>query len=85
MMLKKTGKYDRQIYRSNSKNIHLEVQYKIVICSHTSRKNDEIDDFGHTICIDTYAYGGQWLTCLNVETREFVKASEKGEILEGHL
>lgn len=58
---------------------------KIVICGHTSRKNGEIADFGHTICIDTYAHGGMWLTCLNVETGEFLKANNKGQIEEGKL
>lgn len=51
-----------------------------VICGHTSRKNGEVADFGHTICIDTYAYGGQWLTCLNVETNEYLQANDLGEM-----
>ncbi len=58
---------------------------KTVICGHTSRKNGEIADFGHTICIDTYAYGGKWLTCLNVETRAYLKANNKGKIQKGTL
>jgi serine/threonine protein phosphatase 1 len=58
---------------------------KTVICGHTSRKNGEIADFGHTICIDTYAYGGMWLTCLNAESGEFVKANNKGRIEKGKL
>ena len=58
---------------------------KTVICGHTARKNGEIADFGHTICIDTFAHGGMWLTCLNVETGEFLKANEKGQIKKGKL
>ncbi len=58
---------------------------KTVICGHTSRKNGEIADFGHTICIDTYAHGGMWLTCLNVETGEFLKANNSGRIENGKL
>lgn len=58
---------------------------KTVICGHTSRKNGEIANFGHTICIDTYAHGGKWLTCLNVETKEFIKANNIGEIKSGKL
>lgn len=58
---------------------------KTVICGHTSRKNGEIADFGHTICIDTYAYGGMWLTCLNVETGEYLKANNKGKLRKGKL
>jgi serine/threonine protein phosphatase 1 len=58
---------------------------KTVICGHTSRKNGEIANFGHTICIDTYAYGGKWLTCLNVETKEYIKANNKGKVKTGKL
>ena len=53
---------------------------KRVICGHTSRKNGKVADFGHTICIDTYAYGGQWRTSLNVETNEILQANNVGEI-----
>ncbi|QCK16527.1 metallophosphoesterase family protein [Mangrovivirga cuniculi] len=58
---------------------------KTVICGHTSRKDGEIADFGHTICIDTFAHGGGWLTCLNVETKEYIKTNNKGNVDEGQL
>jgi serine/threonine protein phosphatase 1 len=58
---------------------------KTIICGHTSRENGEIADFGHTICIDTFAHGGKWLTCLNVKTKEFIKANNKGKIEVGKL
>ncbi len=58
---------------------------KTVICGHTSRKNGEIADFGHTICIDTFAHGGQWLTCLNVETGEYLKANNLAQTVTGRL
>lgn len=58
---------------------------KTVICGHTARVNGQIADFGHTICIDTFAFGGMWLTCLNVETGAFLKANNEGEIEQGNL
>ena len=58
---------------------------KTIISGHTSRENGEIADFGHTICIDTFAHGGKWLTCLNVKTKEFIKANNKGKIEVGKL
>ncbi|WP_432670125.1 metallophosphoesterase [Flavobacterium sp. SM2513] len=58
---------------------------KTLICGHTARKNGEIANFKHTICIDTYAHGGMWLTCLNVETGEFLKANNTGLIEKGRL
>ena len=58
---------------------------KTVICGHTSRKNGEIAHFGHTTCIDTFAHGGQWLTCLNVETGEYWQANQQADIKIGAL
>ncbi|CAG5079323.1 metallophosphoesterase [Parvicella tangerina] len=58
---------------------------KTVICGHTSRKNGKIANFGHTICIDTFAYGGMWLTCLNVRTKDFLQANNSGETKFGKL
>jgi len=53
---------------------------KIVICGHNSQPNGEIANFGHTVYIDTFAHGGQWLTFLNVETGDVIKANNLGEI-----
>jgi serine/threonine protein phosphatase 1 len=58
---------------------------EIVICGHTSRKNGEIANFGHTVCIDTYAYGGKWLSCLEVESGKYIKTNEDREVLNGSL
>lgn len=58
---------------------------KTVLCGHTSRKNGEIYDFGHTICLDTYAYGGKWLTCLNLDTGHYWQANQKKKIRKRHL
>lgn len=58
---------------------------KTVICGHTSRKNGLIADFGHTICIDTFAWGGQWLTCMDVETLQYWQTRENGELRTGSL
>lgn len=64
-----------QAYASNRK----------VICGHTSRKNGEVAHFGHTTCIDTYAYGGQWLTGLNVDSQEYIKVNLEGVAVRGEL
>ncbi|MGB3464760.1 MAG: metallophosphoesterase, partial [Cyclobacteriaceae bacterium] len=58
---------------------------KTLICGHTSRKNGKIADFGHTICIDTFAYGGQWLTCLNVDSKEYLQTNNKGDVQQNKL
>ncbi len=41
---------------------------KRAVVGHTSQKSGEILDLGYLVCIDTYCYGGGWLTALDVET-----------------
>jgi serine/threonine protein phosphatase 1 len=43
---------------------------KTVIVGHTTQKIGEILDLGYLKCIDTYCYGGGWLTALEVNTGE---------------
>ena len=40
---------------------------KIMVCGHTSQKNGLPRNLGYAVCIDTYAYGGGWLSCLDVD------------------
>jgi len=58
------------------------VSGKTVVAGHTSQKTGEILDLGHLVCIDTYCYGGGWLTALDVRTRQVWQASEHGELRE---
>ncbi len=51
-----------------------------VIVGHTPQKNGEILDLGHLKCIDTYCYGGGWLTALDVQTNEVWQADRKGNM-----
>ena len=41
---------------------------KTVITGHSSQKSGEILDLGYLKCIDTYCYGGGWLTGLDVNS-----------------
>ncbi len=43
---------------------------KRAIVGHSSQKSGEILDVGHLVCIDTFCYGGGWLTALDVDTGE---------------
>lgn len=64
------------------------VKYKegrIVVCGHYAQFNGQITNYGHTIFIDTYLCGGQWLTCLNVESGEYIQANKDGEIRYGRI
>ena len=52
---------------------------KVVVVGHTSQKSGEIVDLGHLQCIDTYCYGGGWLTALEVNTGEVWQTNQRRE------
>jgi serine/threonine protein phosphatase 1 len=52
---------------------------KIMVCGHTPQKTGKPLSIGHAVCIDTWAYGDGWLTCLDVEAGEYWQANERGE------
>lgn len=56
------------------------VSGKTAVVGHTSQKNGEILNLGHLICIDTYCWGGGWLTALDVRTGEVWQADREGRL-----
>ena len=50
-----------------------------MICGHTPQRTGQPRDVGHAICIDTWACGRGWLTCLDVDARYCWQANESGE------
>jgi serine/threonine protein phosphatase 1 len=61
------------------------VSGKPVVCGHTALRNGVPRSNGHLTCIDTFAYGGGWLTALDVRTGAYWQARESGEIRRGML
>ena len=51
---------------------------KTVIVGNSSQKTGEILDLGHLKCIDTFCYGGGWLTALHMGTGEVWQADREG-------
>ncbi|QEG39883.1 metallophosphoesterase family protein [Roseimaritima ulvae] len=51
---------------------------KVAVVGHTANKDGEILDLGHLVCIDTYCYGGGWLTALDVDSGQLWKANDAG-------
>ena len=51
---------------------------KTVIVGHSSQKDGEILDLDHIKCIDTYCYGGGWLTALDVNTDQLWQVDRDG-------
>ena len=52
---------------------------KTMICGHTSQKSGLPITSGHAICIDTWACGQGWLSCLDVASGKIWQARQSGE------
>lgn len=51
---------------------------KRIICGHTSQKSGVPATLPGWVCIDTYAYGGEYLTCLDVGKNLVYQADQMG-------
>jgi serine/threonine protein phosphatase 1 len=58
---------------------------KTMICGHTHQREGVPLRLMQAVCIDTWAYGDGWLTCLDVETGEYWQAQELGQTRTGSL
>ncbi len=58
---------------------------KIMVCGHTSQKEGLPNNRGFAICIDTWACGSGWLTCLDVNERYIWQANKYGQTREFSL
>jgi len=61
------------------------VSGKQVICGHSAHRDGSPKSNGHLTCIDTWAYGGGWLTGLDVGTGAYWQARETGETRSGMI
>ena len=52
---------------------------KVMVCGHTVQRSGLPRSNGHSICIDTWAYGTGWLSCLDVESSMIWQANEAGD------
>ena len=55
---------------------------KIAVVGHTADTSGEMLNMRHLKCIDTYCYGGKWLTALDIMTGQFWQANDLG-VLRG--
>ena len=58
---------------------------KLVVCGHTIQRKGKPNDKGHTVCIDTAACRGGWLTCFNPKTGRYWQANEQGQLRKRRL
>ena len=58
---------------------------KTVICGHTSQKSGVPKVVPGAVCIDTYAHGGGWLTCLDAISGRYWQVDMFGRKREGYV
>ena len=52
---------------------------RTAVVGHTAARDGQILDVGHLICIDTFCYGGGWLTAIELPSRRLWQVSAQGE------
>jgi serine/threonine protein phosphatase 1 len=52
---------------------------KRIVCGHTPQRDGIPLVMPGWVCIDTFAHGGKWLTCLDVALDHVFQASQNGE------
>ncbi|HAC64463.1 MAG TPA: serine/threonine protein phosphatase [Cyanothece sp. UBA12306] len=52
---------------------------KVMVCGHTSQKDGLPISVGYAVCLDTWAYGEGWLTCLDMDSGKIFQANQQGE------
>nr|WP_271876521.1 metallophosphoesterase [Rhodopirellula sp.] len=52
---------------------------KTAIVGHTANLDGEVVDFGHLICLDTFCYGGGWLSAMELRSRAVWQFSQWGK------
>jgi len=58
---------------------------KTMVCGHTSQKSGLPANRGFAVCIDTWACGGGWLSCLDVKSGLVWQTNQAGQQRRFHL
>ncbi len=67
------------LYWRKYKNPKRHCSGRIMVCGHTAQRTGLPLNDGHSVCIDTWAHGDGWLTCLDVGSGRIWQANEAGE------
>ena len=70
---------DASLYWKKYDNPERHFSEKIMVCGHTAQQTGLPLSNNHSICIDTWAYGGGWLSCFDVESGMVWQANEAGD------
>ena len=63
----------------------MHISGKTAVVGHTPQVEGDIRDLGHIKMIDTYCYGDQWLTALDVDSGQYWQANNWGGFRTGNL
>jgi serine/threonine protein phosphatase 1 len=66
------------LYWRKYRNIKPHCSGKIMVCGHSPQKTGMPLGNKHSICIDTWAHGEGWLTCLDADSGVIWQANEAG-------
>jgi serine/threonine protein phosphatase 1 len=58
---------------------------KTAVVGHTPQSDGMVRNYGNVILLDTYCYGNQWLTALDVDTGKLWQANQMGQLRELEL
>ena len=67
------------LYWRKYKNPEPHCSGKIMVCGHSAQRSGLPLNDGHSVCIDTWAHGDGWLTCLDIASGTVWQANEAGE------
>ena len=70
---------DAALFWQKYKNPGPHYSGKTMVCGHTAQQSGMPLSNGHSVCIDTWAHGDGWLTCLDVGSGAVWQANEAGE------
>lgn len=70
---------DAALYWRKYKSPEPHYSGKIMVCGHTAQLSGIPAHNDYSVCIDTWAHGEGWLTCLEVESGTIWQANEAGE------
>lgn len=57
------------------------VSGKKAVVGHTHDRDGRIFEMPHLVCIDTYCYGGRWLTALDLDSGDVWQSTPTGELV----
>ena len=72
--------FDDVLFWGDFDSIGPHISGKHIVCGHTPQKDGIPKAKNHATCIDTWACGEGWLTCLNIHTGRYFQANQTGEV-----